>query len=166
MIRLAKKPEISAILKLTAACAQNMADQGIHQWNEDYPSREAFENDIDRGELYVLQEGQNIVGTIVISNFMDPEYTAVPWTTTDQNNLYIHRLAVHPEHQSKGYGKLLMDYAEEHARNQNSNAVRLDTFSKNGRNISFYKNRGYREVGSIFFPKQSKYPFLCYELIL
>lgn len=166
MIRLANKLDIPEILKLTAACAQAMADVGIHQWNESYPSQEAFERDIRRGELYLLLENKNIVGTIVISTFMDQEYYSVPWLTVNQNNYYIHRLAVHPTHQKKGYGKLLMDYAEEIARNNHAVSVRLDTFSQNKRNNTFYKSRGYQKVGSIFFPKQSDLPFFCYELKL
>ncbi|GGW24745.1 GNAT family N-acetyltransferase [Arenibacter certesii] len=166
MIRLAKESDIPAILKLTAACAKAMADNGIYQWNESYPSQEAFGNDIQRGELFLLMENNHIVGTIVISTHMDQEYFSIPWSTPYHNNLYIHRLAVHPTHQKKGYGKLLMDYAENFARDNSAVSVRLDTFSKNERNNIFYKKRGYQEVGHIFFPKQSKYPFVCYELIL
>lgn len=166
MIRLAKESDIPTILKLTAACAKAMADNGIYQWNESYPSQEAFENDIQRGELFLLIQNNHIVGTIVISTLMDQEYFSIPWSTPNHNNFYIHRLAVHPNFQKKGYGKLLMDYAEEYARNKSAISVRLDTFSKNERNNIFYQHRGYREVGHVFFPKQSKYPFLCYELIL
>ncbi|MCM4167731.1 dTDP-fucosamine acetyltransferase [Arenibacter antarcticus] len=166
MIQLAKKSEIPEILKLTAACAQNMVEQGIYQWNESYPSLQAFERDIERGELYLLQGDQDIVGIIVISSYMDMEYFSIPWLTPNHNNRYIHRLAVHPKHQKKGYGKILMDFAEEYAANQGSVSVRLDTFSQNTRNNTFYKSRGYQKVGSIFFPKQSEHPFICYELKL
>ncbi|WP_150452058.1 GNAT family N-acetyltransferase [Arenibacter lacus] len=166
MICLAKESDIPEILKLTAACAKALVEVGIYQWNESYPSQEKFEKDISRGELYLLKTDQEIIGTIVISTFMDPEYYSVSWTTPNQHNYYIHRLAVHPQHQKKGYGKLLMEYAEEYARTNRAVSVRLDTFSKNEGNNTFYKNRGYQKVGHIFFPKQSKYPFLCYELIL
>ncbi|RTE54633.1 GNAT family N-acetyltransferase [Arenibacter aquaticus] len=166
MIRLAKNLEIPHILNITKACAKSMIDQGIYQWNEHYPSHEAFERDIARKELYVLEVNNKILGTIVISTYMDEEYLPVKWLTANQRNIYIHRLAVHPEEQKKGYAQKLMDFAEAYARKADFVSVRLDTFSQNSRNNSFYQARGYQKLGDIFFPKQSEFPFHCYELIL
>lgn len=166
MIRLAKILEIPQILTITKACAKNMIDQGIYQWNEDYPSQEAFKRDIARKELYVLEANNKILGTIVISTYMDEEYLPIKWLTTNKPNIYIHRLAVHPEEQKKGYAQKLMDFAEAYARKNGFASVRLDTFSQNSRNNTFYQARGYQRLGDIYFPNQSKFPFHCYELIL
>lgn len=166
MIVSAKKSEIPEILDLTRACAKAMAAQNIFQWNEHYPSAQAFENDIARNELFVLKINQNIIGTLVCSTFMDKEYEAIEWLTPNQNNCYIHRLAVHPEHQKQGHARRLMDYAEAFAKAQHMSSVRLDTFSQNHRNQQFYAARGYHKLGSIYFPKQSEHPFYCYELVL
>ena len=163
MIRLAKILEIPDILNITQACAKSMIDEGIYQWNEYYPSKEAFEKDIARKELYVLEENEEIIGTIVLSTLMDEEYCPINWLTPNKNNIYIHRLAVHPKEQKKGYA---MDFGEDYARKGGFISVRLDTFSKNGRNNRFYQARGYQTVGDIYFPKQSEFPFHCYELIL
>ena len=56
MIRLAKQHEIDKILVITAACAKDMIANKIYQWNEHYPSRAAFENDVKRNELYALED--------------------------------------------------------------------------------------------------------------
>jgi len=45
-------------------------------------------------------------------------------------------------------------------------SIRLDTFSKNPRNIKFYEIRGYIKLGNIFLPDQSEDPFYCYEKII
>lgn len=166
MIRLAKISEIPEILNITRACAKSMIDRGIYQWNDHYPSEEAFRKDIDRKELYVLEENDTIIGTIVLSTLMDEEYDPISWSMPNNNNIYIHRLAVHPQEQKKGYAKVLMDFAEDYARKGGFISVRLDTFSKNARNNKFYQARGYQAVGDIYFPKQSVFPFHCYELIL
>tara|TARA_R110000868_G_scaffold366212_1_gene629129 strand:- start:148 stop:648 length:501 start_codon:yes stop_codon:yes gene_type:complete len=165
-MRAAKISEIPDILKITKACALQMSENGIHQWNEHYPSKTAFENDINRNELFVLEENSKIIGTIVISTLMDHEYLPIKWLTPNQNNVYIHRLAVHPEYQGKGFAQKMMDYAEDYARKENYISVRLDTFSQNHRNQRFYEARGYQKLGDIYFPKQSVHPFHCYELIL
>lgn len=166
MIRRAKISEIPDILIITKACAAFMIDNEIYQWNEYYPSATAFEKDIEREELYVLENEDKIIGTIVISTLVDEEYLPIKWLTPNSNNVYIHRLSVHPDQQGKGYAQKLMDFAENHAKETCYVSIRLDTFSQNKRNQKFYATRGYQKLGDIFLPKQSEHPFHCFELVL
>ena len=172
MIRKAKPPEIDKIIKITRACAKSMIEQNIYQWNEHYPNKAAFETDLKNNELYVLLtnkglgKAETLIGCITISTIKDNEYNEIDWLTEDGLNYYIHRLAIHPKNQRKGHAKQLMDFAEDFAKQQKATSVRLDTFSLNTANQKFYENRGYKRLGSIFFPKQSEAPFYCYELIL
>lgn len=166
MIRPAKISEIPDILTITQACAIKMQKNGIFQWNEHYPSKEAFVKDIEREELFVIEENDTILGTVVISTLMDEEYKPIKWLTPNGNNTYIHRLSVHPDHQGKGLAQKMMDYAESFSKENGFLSVRLDTFSKNKRNQRFYEQRGYQKLGDVFFPKQSEHPFHCYELVL
>jgi ribosomal protein S18 acetylase RimI-like enzyme len=166
MIRHAKPSEIDKIITITRACAQKMTSEGIIQWNEQYPNSEAFQTDISRNELYVLLDKNEVIACICISTEKDEEYKEVDWLTQDAAHYYIHRLAVHPIHQGKGFARELMDFAENLAVQNNTRSIRLDTFSKNPRNQKFYEARGYKRLGNIFFPKQSKHPFYCYELPL
>lgn len=166
-IKKGQAKDISAILTMTEACDLAMRKQGIVQWNEGYPSREAFEKDSTRGELYILEKENRICGCITISTHMDAEYEPVQWLTPDDTrHVYVHRLAVHPEYQGKGYARKLMDFAEERALKDGCISIRLDTFSKNLRNMRFYEARGYRKLEAIFLPAQSTHPFYCYEKIL
>ncbi len=165
MIRKAKLSEIEEIMSITRACGANMASNGIFQWNDFYPNRDAFVVDVARDELYVLSSKNNIAGCIVISSEKDAEYNDVDWLTKDGQNYYIHRLAIHPSFQKMGHAKKLMDFAETLALENNIVSVRLDTFSQNHRNQKFYKARGYTRLGNIFFPKQSEHPFHCYEKV-
>ena len=165
MIRPAKLEEIDEILAMTRACAAKMIGQGIYQWNEHYPSREAFEKDVAREELYILME-QRIKGCIVISSKMDEEYKPIQWIAPTGANYYIHRVAVHPDSQGQGCARKMMDFAEALVKEKGGISVRLDTFSKNERNQRFYEARGYQRLGNIHFPKQSEHPFYCYELPL
>lgn len=166
MIRPAKISEIPDILTITRACAEKMKQNGIFQWNEHYPSEEAFVNDVKRNELYIKEFEGRVIGAIVISAHMDEEYIPIEWLTQNGNNTYIHRVCVHPDRQGKGHAQEMMDFAEEYSRNHGFESVRLDTFSQNSRNQRFYEQRGYQRLGDIFFPKQSLHPFHCYELVL
>lgn len=165
MIRKAKPSEIDKIITTTRACATKMTAEGIFQWNDAYPNREAFEKDLKRNELYVLLAEETIQGSITISSEKDEEYNTIDWLTEDGLSYYIHRLAVHPDFQHQGNAKKLMDFAETFAKQQHALSVRLDTFSKNNRNQRFYEARGYQKLGDVYFQRQTKIPFHCYELV-
>ena len=164
MIRKATVLDLNSIMQITKACAKHMINQQIFQWNEHYPNRNAFKNDVQRGELYVYMQNNICMGCIVITTIKDVEYVPIEWLTKDKN-IYIHRLAVHPKYQGKGIAQQMMTFAENFAKINGYFSVRLDTFSQNKRNQKFYETRGYKRLGNIYFPKQSKHPFYCYELV-
>lgn len=166
MIQRAKILEIPEILILTKACAADLISQGIYQWSVLYPSESEFREDIEKERLYVKTLRGKIIGVIALCSEMDPEYREVEWLTPSGNNLYVHRLAVHPAYQGKGHARKLMDFAEDKARTRGYVSIRLDTFSQNQRNQKFYELRGYKRLGDVYFPNQSDLPFYCYELSL
>ena len=165
MIRMANADDIDFLIEITKACANYMIGNGIFQWNEHYPSKAVFINDLDRKELFVLELKDRVIGCVVISTIMDEEYLPIDWLTESKKNLYVHRLAIHPDHQGNGYAQELMTFAENHAIKNEYASIRLDTFSQNSRNQKFYELRGYKHLGTIYFPQQSKFPFYCYELV-
>jgi len=166
MIRLAKIKEIDQILSITSACASYLISKNIFQWSEIYPTKEIFIDDVKNKELYVMIIHDNIIGTIVLTPTIDPEYQTVKWLTPNLNNIYVHRLAINPFEQGKGYARKLMDFAEDFAIRNGYTSIRLDTFSKNLRNQKFYELRGYQRLGNVYFLDQSTDPFYCYELVL
>ena len=166
MIRRGVHEDLMRILEITKNCAVKMDAMGIYQWNENYPNRNAFIDDIKNNELLVFTKGALLVGCIALCTKMDDVYKDVKWLTKDVKSLYVHRLAVDPQFQKKGIGKKLMDYAEDFAKKNNFISIRLDTFSKNKNNMRFYERRGYKRLEEVFFPEQSKFPFYCYELII
>lgn len=166
MIRKAHISELQVIKSLTEACAEAMIKKGIYQWNEHYPSLEKLKNDIAAEELYVLEKDDRVLGIMVITETMDDEYIPIKWLSKNNKNIYIHRLATHPEVWGQGYAQKLMNFAEDIARQNHFESVRLDTFSQNTRNQKFYESRGYQRLGNIYFPMQSEHPFYCYELLI
>ncbi len=165
-IKLAKPGDLDRVKEIAEACAEKMIEDNIYQWNENYPSKEIFREDIKNNALFVAKINSEIVGCIMLSSCKDDVYKNVKWISEDNHNLYIHRLAVHPSFQKKGIARKMMDYAEAFAKSKNHKSIRLDTFSKNHRNNKFYKLRGYIKLGDVFFPSQSVFPFHCYEKLI
>lgn len=165
-IKLATHYDLDRVKEIAEACAKKMIENKIFQWNDKYPSREIFKEDIKNKSLYVSKINKEIVGCIMFSSFKDDVYESVNWITQDGYNLYVHRLAVHPIFQNKGIGRKMMDFAESFAKSNNYISIRLDTFSQNSRNNKFYKSRGYSRLDDVYFPKQSEFPFHCYEKLV
>lgn len=166
MIKKAEPQDIKRIKSITEACARHMISQGIFQWNENYPSLNILTQDVKNGEVYVYEVEQGLVGTVMFSFNMDDFYSEIQWQTPNDKQLYVHRLAVHPEYQGKGIAQKLMDFGETLAKENNCLSVRLDTFSKNPRNNRFYQARNYQQVGQVFFAQKSPHPFYCFEKVL
>jgi len=167
MVSTGKIHEIEAILALTKACGKHMRDNGIDQWDENYPDYDSLLNDLKTETLFTYREGNEILGIIVLNSSQDEEYSAMNWSTSeDDRNIVVHRLAVHPEHQGKGIARSIMDFAEKWAADNNYDAIRLDTFSQNPRNQKFYTNRGYTELGSVYLKYKKDHPYFCYEMLL
>ncbi|SKB50508.1 Ribosomal protein S18 acetylase RimI [Salegentibacter holothuriorum] len=166
MIRKANLNDLREIKKLTEACAKALQQQNIFQWNENYPSMEKLQKDIEKQELYVFEEENIIIAIIVLTPNMDEVYRNIDWLSKTDNNLYVHRLATHPEFWGKGYARKMMDFTEEFAKKKNFASIRLDTFSKNIRNQKFYEARGYTKLGDVYFPHKNEHPFHCYEKLL
>lgn len=113
MISLGKPEEIDEIIALIEACGKHMRENGIDQWDEDYPDRSDIEKDLSSETLYTLHEEGKIVGIVVLNEFQEREYSIIDWLTDEKStNLVIHRLGVLPELQGRGFAQKLMDYSE------------------------------------------------------
>ena len=165
-IELAVISHLNKVKEIAECCASDMINRNIFQWNEKYPSKKIFKEDIESNSLYLAKINQEIVGCIMLTKNKDDVYKDIKWLSEDNINLYIHRLAVHPLFQKKGIGRKMMDFAEDYAKSNNYESVRLDTFSKNKRNNIFYENRGYIRLGNVYFPEQSRFPFYCFEKLI
>ncbi len=166
MIRKANLKDLERIVEITKACAKHMISQNIFQWNEHYPNKEIFQEDVKNETLFVIEVGSKVVGCICISTLIDDVYKKVKWLTLTNKNIYLHRLAVHPDFQGQGLALKLMGFAEQLTLKKGYKSIRLDTFSGNDKNNKFYKLQGYTKLEKIFYRKQSDIPFHCYEKIL
>ena len=75
MVRPAKPDELGRILEIYAAARRYMAENGNPaQWGSSYPRRELLEEDLRRGQLYVVTEGDKIHGAFVLATGEEPTY--------------------------------------------------------------------------------------------
>ncbi|WP_321384764.1 GNAT family N-acetyltransferase [uncultured Enterococcus sp.] len=74
---------------------------------------------------------------------------------TDEKQAYLSRICLGKESEGLGYGKKLMDYAEEWARKQGYSGISLMVIATNQHAVSFYQRLGY-EVETMKLRKQLK----------
>ncbi|KAL2814702.1 acyl-CoA N-acyltransferase [Aspergillus cavernicola] len=79
--------------------------------------------------------GRKILGSIILN------------TDNESNSIQINNLVVDPTAQGRGYGRLLMEFAEERARVQGRTAVTLFTNVKMYENLGLYMKLGFVETG-------------------
>ena len=88
---------------------------------------------IRNGEVWVLDEGGEVVGALV----MRPA----------EDHLFVDNVAVAPGHQGRGLGRELVAFAEERARREGLGEIRLYTNEKMWENLAVYEKLGFEETG-------------------
>lgn len=161
----ATEKHLQGIMSLCKDCSQNMMNNSIDQWDDIYPNREIFLNDISNESLFLVvsDDQEEIMACIVLNDYQDPEYREIKWKHDREKTAVIHRLMVHPKHEGKGIARDLVKYVEILAKENKYCAIRLDVFSKNLRAVNFYKKLGYEVAGEVLFRKGQ---FFCFEKLL
>ena len=88
---------------------------------------------VDAGELYVLRTDGRVVGSVLLARADD--------------SINLSNLVVAPAAQGRGYGRVLMDVADDMARSHGLAAVTLFTNEKMHENIALYRKLGFVETG-------------------
>lgn len=164
-MKLATLNQLTKIKELYRNCRLGLQKAGLaDQWHDFYPPISVIQQDIIAQTLFVLQNNKDIMGVIVLNEVQFKGYEEVSWQYTAERILVIHRIAVDPAYQAKGYARQLLIFAENYAQKHNYQAIRLDAYSKNPRLLKFYSQMGYQRTKEVIFLGQPwEYPFVCFE---
>ena len=110
----------------------------------------------------VARSSPHLVGTLRLHT-MKPWAIDTAYFTAAKQPLYLTGMAVHPNFQRKGVGRLLLREAEAIARAWPANAIRLDAFDSAAGAGPFYAKCGFREVAHVIYKKN---PLIYFERIL
>lgn len=154
-----------SVLELYRAVTNHLKENGSDQWNRFYPNRWVIGKDLKMENLYGIKVDNTVIGAVVVNDKQSDKYSSVQWTDQEGIPACIHRLAVHPKHQGKGIGKVLLSFAEEKAQKDGFSSIRLDVYSANPEALGMYRRANYKEMGEIMFPFR-KVPYYCFEKVL
>ncbi|MCP4440313.1 MAG: GNAT family N-acetyltransferase [Aureispira sp.] len=164
-IQVASIDQLSKIKDLYTNCRLVLQQMGLqHQWYDFYPPVSTIQQDIEEQTLFVLQNNTDLMGVMVLNEVQFKGYEEVDWQHQGDRILVIHRIAVAPQHQGKGYARKLLQFAENHAKKHNYTAIRLDAYSQNSRLLKFYTRMDYQRTKEVIFLGQPwEHPFVCFE---
>lgn len=152
MIRLANTNDILEIMEVTNRVKDVMINiDNIPQWDESYPNKDVFLEDIKNNTMYVYIMDNKIAGYIVLNNEEDIiEANKVNYRKYDTYKV-IHRFAVDPNFQNKGIATKLVEHTFNVAKEENLEAIRIDTNSYNEKMCSLilklgFEHRGYMQL--------------------
>jgi N-acetylglutamate synthase-like GNAT family acetyltransferase len=140
-IREAKKSDIDVLVTLLRNSFRGVAEKfGITEENNPmslaFCTNERIENDLKKDlTYYILEMDDQSCGCVALER-------AKPGVC------YLMRLAVLPEHRSKGYGKMLVHHIFEKARAAGARRVEIAMISRDTRLKKWYKKLGFIQKGT------------------
>ena len=146
--KLAEENEIESIFSIVTSAIIEMESYGIFQWDDLYPTKEDFLNDIHKKTLFVGILDQHISVVFTINKECSEQYQNGSWKYLNTEYRIIHRLCVDSQYQNRGIAKETLDHIENELSRAGVESIRLDVFCNNPFALSLYRNKGYEEVGT------------------
>lgn len=150
--RQAQQVDASQIWGILARAIQRRKDDGSNQWQDGYPNPSVVKADIEKGNGYVLVDGDTIAGYCAILINDEPEYAKLrgKWLTEGDFVVY-HRVAVSENYLGKGLAQKMLLHIEDFARQHYIYSVRADTNFDNPGMLNIFKKLGYTYCGEVIF---------------
>ncbi|MBM7690031.1 GNAT family N-acetyltransferase [Enterococcus ureilyticus] len=168
-LRRAVPDDLSTIIEIITYAQKLLYDQNIPQWqNNDGPNQKLLEYDIKLQRCYVLIVDQAIAGLGVLSSEIEEPYEQIKngqWQLTYGHYMTIHRVALAPFYQGKGFASLLMNYLITTARLNDFRDIRIDTHPQNTAMQRLIEKVGFSYQGEILLPISNGARF-AYQMIL
>jgi len=161
-LEVARTHDAAAIASLWVAASQHLtAKYGQGPWSGKRTEKGVL-FDMRKAAVYVLRKRNKLIATLTLG-------TKKPWAIDrkyfSQRNrpLYLTSMAVTPDLQRQGIGRLCMDAAAKLVKQWPGDAIRLDAYDAEAGAGEFYRKCGFREVGRASY---RNVPLIYFEMLL
>ena len=115
-------------------------------WNEYYPAESEIRYDLGGDNLFVLTDGQKIIGACSI--ITENEYDSLQcWQNPSAGE--IARIVVHPEYRGRRLAQSMVEYLAEELRRRGKHAIHLLVACKNIPACRTYMRCGFAVTGNV-----------------
>lgn len=150
--------DLNSVMRIVRQAQKYFKENGIDQWQNNYPNLETIKNDIKNGYGYVLAEHGQIIGTVAVSFDGEKTYENIYDGQWLSNNEYavIHRMAVLNDYKGKGISSVIMRKVEEMCLDKGIHSIKIDTHSDNVSMQRLILNNSFKYCGVIYLNDNSK----------
>ena len=126
--RKAELSEAAPIWEILQQAIIRRKEDGSEQWQDGYPNPAVVANDIEKGQGFVLLEGEIIIGYSAVLINDEPAYATIEgkWLS-NADFVVIHRVAISETYLGKGLAKMIIREIENFARDKNIYSIKADT---------------------------------------
>ncbi|MCR4624688.1 MAG: GNAT family N-acetyltransferase [Lachnospiraceae bacterium] len=128
-------------------------------WTDGYPSDETIDWDFSRDALYVLKMDGRVKAAVSLEKDEDVDNLEC-WDQTKAPEGELARIAVDPEEQSKGLGRIMLRFGMDELKRRGYKGIHMLVNKHNKKAIRCYSVFGFDVVGECHMYDQD---FLCYE---
>jgi len=131
--RKAEIGDIPKIMEIIRSAQNYLKNEGIDQWQNNYPNSDTIKEDIENVNSYLIENEKQIIAAAAIIFEGDPTYNYIEdgaWITEAKYGV-VHRAAVAEKY--KGQGIMAEIFKETYimARKKNARSIRIDTHLEN-----------------------------------
>lgn len=142
IFRQAISSDLDAVCTLYRVASENP----YSVWNEEYPTRQEAEHDLETGNLFVLTDTNTLVGAASIVPESEMDAMDI-WHFSNGNHREVARIAISPLWQGKGYAAKMVRSVLEVLRQRGYTSVRLSAACCNLPACRTYQKLGFQIRG-------------------
>lgn len=142
IIRPARVDEFEAVLGLLGESVRWLESRGSDQWSTWRTWRTKMRPALERGDVWLLFDGDEPVGTVTVELEGDRAF----WTPAEleEPSGYVSKLTIRRDHAGRELGALLLEFAADLVWRQGADWLRLDAWKTNLELHRYYTDRGWR----------------------
>ncbi|MBQ8024314.1 MAG: GNAT family N-acetyltransferase [Succinivibrio sp.] len=153
MIRVATNDDIQAIADSYTEVIKHEQEQHVCHTNWKlgiYPTIAVPKARVPTKTVFVLEENNEICASMSLDKSQDPGYKELNWKydATPDEVLVIHTLCVRPSKSGHGYGRAMVEFAKQYAKEHGCKVIRLDTYVHNEPAKKLYEKNGFSLTGT------------------
>ena len=140
-IQLACWQDVDALVSLLNACANHMHQQGMSHCLDVYNAQTVRQNLLQKS-VYVLEQDSKIIGCVALG-IQRADYYDDCWPLAPVADFYLTQLAVLPEYQQAGYGRLLLEHCLGLV---GQHTLQLDAVAHYPELLNFYRKSSFKQI--------------------
>ena len=158
--------DVNEIMDIIKKAQIHFKNQGINQWQNNYPNHQIIKDDIEDNNSYILKQDQVIIGTASVSFDGEETYETIyngQWLSHDKYAV-IHRMAVDFNRRGTGVASIFLKEIENLCIHNEVYSIKVDTHRENIPMQKLLLKNGYKECGIIYL--KDKNERIAFEKIL